>query len=141
MKGSGLNGDAPVWVYVKADNGERARVLVHIISKANIVTAKPIKMKVGDTVWLSDYLEYKLDKAKVPGYRSSRIVITPDQIAEAKKNGYEVWKRGGLWTITAVSPNKTPFELNIKDTFGYDETGKPITGEEKSNLHLHSLTR
>lgn len=134
LKGSGVDGDAPVWVYVKADNGELARVLVHIISKANIVTAKPIKMKVGDTVWLSDYLEYKLDKAKVPGYRSSRIVITPDQIAEAKKNGYEVWKRGGLWTITAVSPNKTPFELNIKDTFGYDETGKPITGEAKVKL-------
>lgn len=86
-------------------------------------------MTVGQTIRLSDYLEYKDAKnKKIPAYRSCGVTITKEMIAAAKKSGYEIKDAGSGslvhdWEITAVAPNKAAFDLGVKD---FDAAGSPM---------------
>jgi len=129
LKGVDLNGEKTVYIYVQDSlQGCSAIIELTITAKPATVTGKKAKMKVGQSIMLSDYLEYKDEKKKkIPNYRSCGVTITKEMIASAKNNGYEITDEGSNeehnWKITAVSPNKTPFELKVTD---YNADGKPM---------------
>lgn len=147
LKGVGLNGEKTIYIYVRDNNqhqddyGHDAVIMLTITAKASFVTGKAAKLKVGQTIRLSDYLEYRdASKKKLPSYRSGGVTITAQELARAKAAGYEIteqYRREDWldradselihdWTITATAPNKEKFELNIKD---YDAEGNPMSAK------------
>lgn len=156
LKGVDLDGEKTVYVCVLADNGVVGSVRLTIKADASSVTGKKAKLNVGETRPLSDFLDYKQGKKKVPNYISTRISISDDTIQSAAAAGYkiedgydryvETLKSEGhyvneyydwdekpeyhYWYITAVSPNKQAFTLNFTDrqNNGTDITvTKPVT--------------
>lgn len=131
FKGVDVDGVASVRVYALADNGKKGSCLLHIAAIPDTVSGKKVKMKVGDTIRLADYLDYKQGKSKVPNYRSSQIEITQETIASAWQQGYKIeqhWGEedyfDGEWTVTAVVPSNAPFTVTMKDI---NIEGKDVT--------------
>ena len=110
-----IDGEKDLYVYVKAENGKFAYCKLTVTAKADTVTGKKAKLKVGDTIKLSDYLEYKQGKKKIPNYRSSKIAITNETIIDAANRGIHIEKNGIEWKITAVSPSSSAFSVNFTD--------------------------
>ena len=115
LKGVDIDGEKDLYVYVKAENGKFAYCKLTVTVKADTVTGKKAKLKVGDTIKLSDYLEYKQGKKKIPNYRSSKIEITNETIIDAANRGIHIEKDGIEWKITAVSPSSSAFSVNFTD--------------------------
>ena len=151
LKGVGLNGKTTVYIYVrdilkhegKSDYRHDAMICLTITAKPASFAGKKVKMKVGQEIKLSDYLEYKDDKKKkLPNYRSGSATITKETIAMAEASGYKIEDKGEWvdvgypnnrievhdWRITAVAPNKTPFDLTVTD---YDAEGNEMTASVK----------
>lgn len=151
LKGVGLNGKTTVYIYVrdilkhegKSDYRHDAMIRLTITAKPASFAGKKVKMKVGQEIKLSDYLEYKDDKKKkLPNYRSGSATITKETIAMAEASGYKIEDKGEQvrvdytndtievhdWRITAVAPNKTPFDLTVTD---YDAEGNEMTASVK----------
>lgn len=140
LKGVDLNGEKDIYIYVRDsiqhedDFVSDAEIKLTITAKPATVTGKKVKMNVGQTVKLSDCLEYKdVKKKKIPNYRSCGIMITKEMIADAEAAGYKIVDAGGSrlehdWRITAVSPNKASFELNVTD---FDADGNPMEAAVK----------
>lgn len=127
FKGVDKNGLAQVYVWALTDNGKANYCLLYIGAVPDSITGKTAKMKVGDQLRLATLLEYKEDKAKVPGYRSGSIEITSTQ-EDIEKAGFELREAqdgeeingedciAGEWIITAKAPTPTKnFALQIKD--------------------------
>lgn len=135
LKGVDLNGEKTVYIHVRDgmqhedDFRTDAMIELTITAKPASMTGKKVKMKVGQAIRLSDYLEYKdAKKKKIPLYRSCGVTLTKEVIAEAEANGYRIEDRGEDelthdWYITAVSPNRTRFDLAVTD---FDADGTPI---------------
>lgn len=134
LKGVDLNGEKTVYIYARNslrhenDDGFDNTIALTITAKPASVTGKKVKMKVGQEIKLSDYLEYKdAGKKKLPYYRSCGVTITNEMIASAKANGYEITDVGNNmehdWRITAIAPNKAKFDLAVTD---YDSEGNPM---------------
>lgn len=142
FKGVDKNGLAQVYVWALTDNGKANYCLLYIGAVPDSITGKTAKMKVGDQLRLATLLEYKEDKAKVPGYRSGSIEITSTQ-EDIEKAGFELREAqdgeeingedciAGEWIITAKAPTPTKnFALQIKDHSFVRESGdeaKPAT--------------
>ena len=154
IKGTDWNGAKTIYIYVKADNEVVGSVPLTIVSEVDSVVGKKARLKVGDDKPLSDFLEYKQGKKKVPNYRSSKIMITDEVIQAAADAGYKIydvideheemfdgngdWANTGsgsvtneknqhhIWYIKAVSPNKKPFALDITD---HKSNGEPMTAK------------
>lgn len=135
LKGVDLNGKKTVYIYVR-DNTQHeddyaydAQIELTITAVPASFAGKTVKMTVGQTVKLSDCLEYKdAKKKKIPDYRSCGATMTKEVIAAAKENGYEIRDVGASrlehdWEITAVSPNKAAFDLAVTD---FDADGRPM---------------
>lgn len=135
LKGVDLNGEKTVCIYVrdgiqhKDDFRTDAMIELTITAKPASMTGKKVKMKVGQAVKLSDCLEYKdAKKKKIPKYRSCGVMITKEMLAAAEANGYRIEDFGQDrlthdWYITAVSLNKTNFDLTVTD---FDADGNPM---------------
>ena len=138
LKGVDLNGIKTVYIYVrdnlqhesKFDYDYDAWISLTITAKPASFAGKKVKMKVGQQIKLSDYLEYKDEKKKkLPNYRSCGVTISKEMIAMAEASGYEIEDNDDAgdkihdWRITATAPNKTPFDLIVTD---YDAEGKPM---------------
>lgn len=135
LKGVDLDGEKTVCIYVRDgvqhqdDFIADARIELTITAKPASVTGKKIKMKVGQTLRLSDCLEYKdAKKKKIPDYRSERVMITKEVLAQAQANGYRIEDLGADrfthdWYITALSPKKAVFNLAVTD---FDAEGNPM---------------
>lgn len=138
LKGVDLNGIKTVYIYVrdnlqhesKFDYNSDASISLTITAKPASFAGKKVKMKVGQQIRLSDYLEYKDEKKKkLPNYRSCGVTISKEMIAMAEASGYEIEDDYNAddkvhdWRITATAPNKTPFDLIVTD---YDAEGKPM---------------
>ncbi len=139
LKGVDLNGEKTVYIYVrdsiqdyvdkdgKVRNDTLKKIELTITAKAYAVKGKAAKLKVGQTIRLSDYLEYSdAKKKKIPNYRSCGVTITDEVIADAKAKGYRIEARDAGypvkyndWYITAIAPNKAKFALTVND-FGAD---------------------
>ncbi|HBN57400.1 MAG TPA: hypothetical protein DD414_11560 [Lachnospiraceae bacterium] len=127
LKGADLNGEKTVYIYVRDsaqhqdDYGADVSIALTITAKPASVTGKKIRMKVGQTVRLSDCLVYKdAGRKAIPYYRSCGVRITKEMLAEAEAKGYRIRDFGenGLthdWYITAVSPNQEKFNLTLTD--------------------------
>jgi len=138
LKGVDLNGIKTVYIYVrdnlkhesKFDYDPDTSISLTITAKPASFAGKKVKMKVGQQIRLSDYLEYKDEKKKkLPNYRSCGVTISKEMIAMAEASGYEIEDDYNAddkvhdWRITATAPNKTPFDLIVTD---YDAEGKPM---------------
>lgn len=135
LKGVDLDGEKTVYIYVRDgvqhqddfDFTTDAGIALTITAKPASVTGKKVKLKVGQTLRLSDYLEYKdAKKKKIPDYRSGRVMITKEMLAQAEANGYRIEDLGANthdWYITALSPSKTAFNLAVTD---FDAEGNPM---------------
>lgn len=135
LKGVDLNGRKTVYIYVRDntqheyDYGYDAQIALTITAVPASVAGKKVKMTVGQTIRLSDCLEYKdAKKKKIPDYRSCGITMTKEMIAAAKENGFEIKDVGADrlehdWEITAVFPNKAGFDLAVTD---FDADGSPM---------------
>lgn len=137
FKGTDVNGDAKVYVFAVADNEVADYCILHIVAKADTITAKKAKMKVGDQVRLASLLTYKEGKKKIPNYRSTKIEITEEDIVKAEAAGFRLHQASsgemikqdeycveGEWIITAVKAGNT--SLNIKD-MSVGESGTAVT--------------
>lgn len=117
LKGVGLDGEATVYIYVKADNGKWNYCSLHIVTDApDTITGKKAKIKVGDSIYLKDYLEYKSGKTKVLGFYSSGIEIV--NWVEAEAAGYSISRNeNNQYSIKceAVKPEGKNFKLQIRD--------------------------
>lgn len=148
LKGVDLNGETTLYIYVR-DNMKyqgttnydaEAYIELTVTSKATSFTGKKVKAVVGQEIRLADCLTYKNGKKTLPNYRSGNIQITPAMINAAKVAGYDIVDRGQQdkkndrwvhdWYITAVSPNKNKFVLEVSD---FDIDGNP-----KANITLTS---
>lgn len=135
LKGVDLNGRKTVYIYVRDntqhedDDNYDAQIELTITADPASFAGKKAKMTVGQTIRLSDYLEYKDAKnKKIPAYRSCGVTITKEMLAAAKESGYEIKDAGSGslvhdWEITAVAPNKAVFDLVVKD---FDAAGSPM---------------
>lgn len=146
LKGVDLYGEKTVFIYVRDSvqhqdnvwNGVQqhqddfradAGIALTITAKPASVTGRKVKMKVGQTLRLSDCLEYKdAKKKKIPDYRSGIVMITKEMLAQAEANGYRIEDLETDqfihdWYITALSPNKTAFDLAVTD---FDAEGNPM---------------
>ena len=138
LKGVGLDGEAWVRVLVGTTNSENTSIgSLRLCIKATptTVTGKKAKLKVGETKPLSDFLEYKQGKKKVPNYVSTQITIADDEIAKAAAAGYVIedtlYSSGRdedvhYWSITAVAPNKKAITLNVTDRTNDGTELRPI---------------
>lgn len=128
LKGVGLDGEAVVYIYVKTDNGKWDVCPLHIVTDTpDTITGKKAKIKVGESIPLRDYLEYKLGKAKVPGFYSSGIEILNWTDAEAA--GFSIRRTGDnqyYIKCEAVKPEGKNFKLQIQD---HGISGETTTAE------------
>jgi len=117
LKGVGLDGSALVYIYVKADNGAWDVCPLYITTDApDTITGKKATIKVGESIQLKDYLEYKSGKTKVLGFYSSGIEIV--NWVEAEAAGYSISrKENNQYSIKceAVKPEGKNFKLQILD--------------------------
>lgn len=125
LKGVALNGAKKVRIVVVSDNDVYGGCTLRITAVPNEVKGKNAKMKVGDTIELYKYLDYKEQRKKVPNFRSSRLVIEPEERAKLEAAGFEI--------IDSYNPEKEVYypskiratavaknvELNVKDTIPY----------------------
>lgn len=128
LKGVGLDGSVWVYIYVKTDNGKWDVCPLHIVTDTpDTITGKKAKIKVGESIPLRDYLEYKLGKAKVPGFYSSGIEILNWTDAEAA--GFSIRRTGDnqyYIKCEAVKPEGKNFKLQIQD---HGISGETTTAE------------
>lgn len=136
LKGVDLNGKKTIYVHVRDgmqhadDYRTDAMIELTITADPASMAGKKAKLKVGQTVRLADYLEYKdAKKKKIPGYRSCGVTITREMLAAAEAKGYRIEDREEDplihdWYITALVPNKAKFDLAVTD---FDAEGKPMT--------------
>lgn len=125
LKGVALNGAKKVRIVVVSDNDAYGGCTLRITAVPNEVKGKNAKMKVGDTIELYKYLDYKEQRKKVPNFRSSRLVIEPEERAKLEAAGFEIINDynpeeevyyPSKIRATAVAKN---VELNVKDTIPY----------------------
>lgn len=144
LKGVDLNGEKTVYIYVRdslqytgaKEYGCDAYIKLTITAKPASVTGKKANMKVGQSIMLSDYLQYKdAKKKKIANYRSGAVTISEEMIAAANASGYKIEDAGSRgdfithdWKITAVSPNKAGFNLDVTD---YDADGNAMSATVK----------
>lgn len=115
FKGVDLDGIATVWITVISDNNVIGICSLSITAEPDNIIGKKVKLKVGDTIALSDYLEYKQARKKVPFHRSSGIELETTR-EEALKNGYQIeYGADNQIYVTAVQPNSKQFVLAVKD--------------------------
>lgn len=122
------------WVYVFAYDAEQNiisnAVELYIASAVDGLAGKPIKMKVGTTVRLSEYLTYKQKNIKLATYNNKDLVVTcedPDgafeiipQVTNGTERIYDYW-------ITAKRPTSKPLELKVSDKTVKANKGADIT--------------
>ncbi len=115
LKGNG-------WVYVFAYDAEQRiisdAVELYITSAVDGLAGKPIKMKVGTTVLLSEYLTYKQKNIKLSAYDSKDLVVTwddPDGAFEIIPQVLNGETRVYDYYIKAKRPTTKPLELNVSD--------------------------
>lgn len=136
LKGVDLDGTVKVWIWVGVNNlvGEDKENPVigtcplYITAKPDSVAGRKVKLKVGDTMALSDALEYKEGKTKVPYHRSSGIEILT-KTEDIENAGYKlIIDNDNQAYITVEKPNASPFALALKDNkLGADGMTATIT--------------
>jgi len=122
LKGVDLDGTVKVWLWVRAENfvSRDADIIgtcaLYITANPDSVAGRKVKLKVGDRIALSDCLEYKEGKMKVPYHRSGGMeVLTKTE--EIEKAGYKLTiDKDNQAYITVEKPNKASFALEVKDT-------------------------
>ncbi len=109
-------------VYVFAYDAEQRiisdAVELYITSAVDGLAGKPIKMKVGTTVLLSEYLTYKQKNIKLSAYDSKDLVVTwddPDGAFEIIPQVLNGETRVYDYYIKAKRPTTKPLELNVSD--------------------------
>ncbi len=122
------------WVYVFAYDAEQNiisdAVELYIASAVDGLAGKPIKMKVGTTVLLSEYLTYKQKNIKLATYNNRDLAVTwedPDgafeiypQVSSGTERIYDYW-------IKAKRPTSKPLELKVSDKTVKANKGADIT--------------
>lgn len=127
LKGSGN-------VYVLAYDAEQDIVSnivrLSIRSTATSFAGKAIKMKVGTTVWLSDYLTYKQGSIKLSQYPYKDLSVTcedEDGAFEIVPQVYTGNSRIYDYKITAKRPTTKPLDLVVSDKTVTANGGSDIT--------------
>lgn len=132
LKGSGI---VYVFAYDAEQNTVSDPVQLRITTDVDGLAGKPIKMKVGSRVDLSDYLTYKQKNIKLSQYSDRDLVVTledPDGAFELKPFVYdgEVYD-GALrisdYQIIAKRPTTRPLELKVSDKTVTKNGGSEIT--------------
>jgi len=132
LKGSGI---VYVFAYDAEQNTVSDPVQLRITTDVDGLAGKPIKMKVGSKVDLSDYLTYKQKNIKLSQYSNRDLVVTledPDGAFELKPFVYdgEVYD-GALrisdYQIIAKRPTTRPLELKVSDKTVTKNGGSEIT--------------
>ena len=123
-------GSVYVFAYDAEQNIISNAVKLDIGSAVNKLAGKPIKMKVGTTVLLSEYLTYKQKNIKLATYENRDLVVTwedPDgafeiipQVVNGKQQIYDYW-------IKAKRPTSKPIELKVSDKKVKANEGADIT--------------
>lgn len=89
-----------------------------IKADVNAITGKPVKMKVGETVFLRDYITYKQGNVKFSGYDNVNLQIARFDDPEGAFEVTPVSDRDGRtvnYKITAKKPVKGALELAVTD--------------------------
>ena len=136
LKGTGLNGEAKVYIYVwDSISGESDSVPLTIKSDVTTVTGKKGKLSVGQIAPLANFLDYKNGKKKVSNYVSDGITITDDMIARAKEQGFEIVDGRTLYDM---KPNDEIEQwIKVKISSDYDEYNFNVTDSWlESNRHF-----
>lgn len=127
-----LKGNGSVWVFVYDAEQDIVSepVELHISSTATSFAGKAIKMKVGTTVYLSDYLTYKQNNIKLSQYQSKNLSVT----CEDEDGAFEILPlvdQGGQriydYYIKAKRPTSKPLDLVVSDKTVTANGGSDIT--------------
>jgi len=127
LKGSG---DVYVLAYDAEQNIVSDVVRLFISSTATSFAGKAIKMKVGTTVWLSDYLTYKQNNIKLSQYPFKDLSVTcedEDGAFEIVPQVYTGNSRIYDYKITAKRPTAKPLDLVVSDKNVTANGGSDIT--------------
>lgn len=127
-----LKGNGSVWVFVYDAEQDIVSepVELHISSTATSFAGKAIKMKVGTTVYLSDYLTYKQNNIKLSQYSSKDLSVTcedEDGAFEIVPQVYTGNSRIYDYKITAKRPTAKPLDLVVSDKTVTANGGSDIT--------------
>lgn len=127
-----LKGDGVVYVlaYDAEQNIASEPVRLSIMSEVNSLSGKAIKMKVGTTVWLSDYLTYKQGSIKLSQYQSKDLSVTctdEEGAFEIVPQVREGSSRIHDYRITAKRPTAKPLDLVVSDKNVKANNGSDIT--------------
>lgn len=124
------NGSIYVFAYDAEQNIVSNLVELYISSTANSFAGKAVKMKVGTTVWLSDYLTYKQGSIKLSQYQSRDLSVTCADEEDAFEIVPQVWEGGSRiydYRITAKRPTAKPLDLVVSDKTVAANGGSDIT--------------
>lgn len=124
------NGSIYVFAYDAEQNIVSNLVELYISSTANSFAGKAVKMKVGTTVWLSDYLTYKQGSIKLSQYQSQDLSVTCADEEDAFEIVPQVWEGGSRiydYKITAKRPTAKPLDLVVSDKTVAANGGSDIT--------------
>ena len=119
FKGVGLNGFAKVQVSVSADNDAKIGTCdIIIVAAPDKVKTKNAKLKVGDSIVITDYLNYTEGRTKVLNYVSSGLVIVNRE--ELESNGVRVeseyLRDYNTSTYRLVATKDGKFDVKVRDT-------------------------
>lgn len=137
LKGVDKDGSIHVTVWVYAlDEDIWESCELYITAKPDTVKAKKVKpLKVGDTIWLADYLEYKQGRMKVPYYYSTSIEVSDENRKELESAGFRLGS--GNLTITAEKAGAS-CDLKFTDLLWTSDSDERVRTDEMS-IRLSSV--
>lgn len=126
-----LKGVGSVYIYVyDSETGLSDWVELYITAAVSKITAKNIKLKVGEIAHLSKYLTYYEGKKKLTGNVPYDLYI--EDVAALNNEYFSVQKRGSDYAVVAKKPGGT-LDIKVADLNVQEAGGQPVTIKVQSS--------